>query len=198
MYSGSSRATGRWWCAARGVDGWLPVGHRHRGPAGSLPLHRPGVAVRRAHHADARRRRPLPAGARHPDRRVPHQIGPAPRHTRLQRLGRCATRHGSPDRVANLVLVSCEAFDEYPPGTPGRLLCRTAALPGGTFLTAQLLRPLDPPSPRDLRRPAQAAGSRGPLPELDPSAAPQPQGPPRPSLKPSCETYNVVSSLTTR
>ena len=40
-----------------------------------------------------------------------------------------------------LILVSCEAFDNYPPGLPGRLLCRNAALPGGTFLTAQLLRP---------------------------------------------------------
>ena len=48
---------------------------------------------------------------------------------------------GGTDRVANLVLVSCEAFDNYPPGLPGRLLCRNAALPGGTFLTAQLLRP---------------------------------------------------------
>ena len=28
---------------------------------------------------------PLPAGARHHDRRVPHRIGPAPCHTRLQR-----------------------------------------------------------------------------------------------------------------
>ena len=48
---------------------------------------------------------------------------------------------GGTDRVANLVLVSCEAFDNYPPGLPGRLLCLNAALPGGTFLTAQLLRP---------------------------------------------------------
>ena len=39
------------------------------------------------------------------------------------------------------LLVSCEAFDNYPPGVPGRLLCLTASLPGGTFLTAQLLRP---------------------------------------------------------
>ena len=45
------------------------------------------------------------------------------------------------NRVANLVLVSCEAFDNYPPGVPGRLLCLNAVLPGGTFLTAQLLRP---------------------------------------------------------
>ena len=39
-----------------------------------------------------------------------------------------------------MVLVSCEAFDNYPPGAPGQLLCATAALPGGTFLVAQLLR----------------------------------------------------------
>jgi len=41
---------------------------------------------------------------------------------------------GGTDRVANLVLVSCEAFDNYPPEAPGRLLCRSAALPGGTSL----------------------------------------------------------------
>ena len=52
-----------------------------------------------------------------------------------------AVRPGGSDRVANLVLVSCEAFDNYPPGLPGRLLCLNASLPGGTFLTAQLLRP---------------------------------------------------------
>ena len=50
-------------------------------------------------------------------------------------------RPGGTDRVANLVLVSCEAFDNYPPGLPGRLLCGNASLPGGTFLTAQLPRP---------------------------------------------------------
>ena len=48
---------------------------------------------------------------------------------------------GGSDRVANLVLVSCEAFDNYPPGLPGRLLCRFASVPGGLFLVAQLLRP---------------------------------------------------------
>ena len=47
---------------------------------------------------------------------------------------------GGSKRIANLVLVSCEAFDNYPPGLPGRLLCLSATLPGGTFLTAQLLR----------------------------------------------------------
>ena len=44
---------------------------------------------------------------------------------------------GGTDRVANLVLVSCEAFDNYPPGVPGRLLCLNAALPGCTSPTAR-------------------------------------------------------------
>ena len=48
---------------------------------------------------------------------------------------------GGSDRVANLVLISCETFDNYPPSFPGRLLCLNASLPGGTYLTAQLLRP---------------------------------------------------------
>ncbi|MXW61695.1 MAG: alpha/beta hydrolase [Acidimicrobiaceae bacterium] len=48
---------------------------------------------------------------------------------------------GGSERVANLVLVSCEAFDNYPPGLPGRLLCLNASLPGETLLTSQLLRP---------------------------------------------------------
>jgi pimeloyl-ACP methyl ester carboxylesterase len=34
-------------------------------------------------------------------------------------------------RVARLVLVSCEAFDNYPPGIPGWLAARSAEMPGG-------------------------------------------------------------------
>ena len=48
---------------------------------------------------------------------------------------------GGSERVASLVLVSCEAFDNYPPGLPGRLLCLSASLPGGLFIAAQMLRP---------------------------------------------------------
>ena len=47
---------------------------------------------------------------------------------------------GRSTRVANLALVSCEAFDNYPPGLPGRLLRLSAFLPGGIFLAAQSLR----------------------------------------------------------
>ena len=86
---------------------------------------------------------------------------------------------GGSDRVANLVLVSCEAFDNYPPpARPAAVPQRSAArrhLPDGPTVAPAL----DPPPPRDPRRPIEAAGSRRPLQELDPSAAPQPQGPPR-------------------
>ena len=47
---------------------------------------------------------------------------------------------GRSTRVANLMLVSCEAFDNYPPGLPGRLLRLSAYLPGGIFLAVQSLR----------------------------------------------------------
>ena len=47
---------------------------------------------------------------------------------------------GRSDRVSRLVLVSCEAFDNYPPGLPGRLLCLSASVPEGLFVAAQMLR----------------------------------------------------------
>ena len=61
-----------------------------------------------------------------------------PRHSWSATTGAARNSSSAPaasDRVANLVLVSCEAFDNYPPGVPGRLLCaqRIAArrhLPG--------------------------------------------------------------------
>jgi pimeloyl-ACP methyl ester carboxylesterase len=38
---------------------------------------------------------------------------------------------GRAERVGKLVLTSCEAFDNYPPGLPGRLLGLSARAPGG-------------------------------------------------------------------
>ena len=82
---------------------------------------------------------------------------------------------GGSDRVANLVLVSCEAFDNYPPGLPGRRLCLNASLPRrychvGPVAAASL----DPASSPDLRRHVEEAGSKRPLHELDPARALQP------------------------
>jgi pimeloyl-ACP methyl ester carboxylesterase len=45
-----------------------------------------------------------------------------------------------PERLARLVLVSCEAFDNLPPGLPGRVLGMAARVPGGLNAIAQPLR----------------------------------------------------------
>jgi pimeloyl-ACP methyl ester carboxylesterase len=46
----------------------------------------------------------------------------------------------NPARVARLVISSCEAFENYPPGLPGKNVRMTAFLPGGVYMTAQALR----------------------------------------------------------
>ena len=45
-----------------------------------------------------------------------------------------------PERVARLVLASCEAFDNYPPGLPGKAVALAARLPGGLSALAQPMR----------------------------------------------------------
>jgi pimeloyl-ACP methyl ester carboxylesterase len=45
-----------------------------------------------------------------------------------------------PERIARLVLTPCEAFENFPPGLPGRTADIGIRLPGGTFLLAQVLR----------------------------------------------------------
>jgi pimeloyl-ACP methyl ester carboxylesterase len=47
---------------------------------------------------------------------------------------------GIDERVGRLVLASCEAFDNYPPGVPGRAVARAAQIPGGIYLAFQSLR----------------------------------------------------------
>jgi pimeloyl-ACP methyl ester carboxylesterase len=47
---------------------------------------------------------------------------------------------GSAERVGRLVLVACEAFDNYPPGLPGKAAELAAKMPGGINATFQLLR----------------------------------------------------------
>jgi pimeloyl-ACP methyl ester carboxylesterase len=46
---------------------------------------------------------------------------------------------GLVDRVGRLVLASCEAFDNYPPGIPGRLAALAAKLPGGVTMMRRAL-----------------------------------------------------------
>ena len=45
-----------------------------------------------------------------------------------------------PDRIGGLVLTSCEAFDNFPPGLPGRFAALACRLPGGLAVCAQTLR----------------------------------------------------------
>jgi pimeloyl-ACP methyl ester carboxylesterase len=45
-----------------------------------------------------------------------------------------------PERVARLVISSCEAFENYPPGLPGKNLRLMAMAPGGVFLAMQAMR----------------------------------------------------------
>ncbi|MFE7410868.1 alpha/beta fold hydrolase [Streptomyces laurentii] len=48
-----------------------------------------------------------------------------------------AVRH--PGRLARLVLISCEAFDNYPPGAPGTMIALACRVPGGVTLMAKVL-----------------------------------------------------------
>jgi pimeloyl-ACP methyl ester carboxylesterase len=45
-----------------------------------------------------------------------------------------------PERIARLVITSCEAFENFPPGLPGRTAEIGIKMPGGAFFMAQLLR----------------------------------------------------------
>ncbi len=45
-----------------------------------------------------------------------------------------------PERIARLVLTPCEAFENFPPGLPGRTAEIGIKMPGGAFLLAQALR----------------------------------------------------------
>ncbi|TVL93357.1 alpha/beta fold hydrolase [Streptomyces sp. SAJ15] len=47
---------------------------------------------------------------------------------------------GRAGRVGRLVITSCEAFDNFPPGLPGRNLYASAKLPGGIRVAFALLR----------------------------------------------------------
>ena len=50
------------------------------------------------------------------------------------------TAHGRDQRVARQVILPCEAFDNFPPGWPGKILALAVAIPGGLRLAARQLR----------------------------------------------------------
>jgi pimeloyl-ACP methyl ester carboxylesterase len=45
-----------------------------------------------------------------------------------------------PELVSRLVISSCEAFDNYPPGLPGKNIALIARVPGGLYPAMQLMR----------------------------------------------------------
>ncbi|HEY3754045.1 MAG TPA: alpha/beta hydrolase [Pseudonocardiaceae bacterium] len=50
------------------------------------------------------------------------------------------TAHGLDQRVGRQVILPCEAFDNFPPGLPGRMVMLAVRLPGGLRLAARQLR----------------------------------------------------------
>jgi pimeloyl-ACP methyl ester carboxylesterase len=50
------------------------------------------------------------------------------------------TAHGLDQRVARQVILPCEAFDNFPPGLPGKMVTLAARLPGGIRVAARQLR----------------------------------------------------------
>ena len=50
------------------------------------------------------------------------------------------TARGRDERVSRLVVLPSEAFDNFPPGLPGRMAALAARLPGGAYLAARQLR----------------------------------------------------------
>lgn len=44
------------------------------------------------------------------------------------------------ERIAGLVLAACEAFDNFPPGIPGKAIASAARVPGALWLSMQLQR----------------------------------------------------------
>ena len=66
--------------------------------------------------------------------------------------------HVRTERISRLVLVACEAFDNFPPGVPGRRLAKLAATPGGFGLQSLLVRSAG------VRRSVAAALAKHPVP----------------------------------
>jgi pimeloyl-ACP methyl ester carboxylesterase len=67
--------------------------------------------------------------------------------------------HDRTERISRLILVACEAFDNFPPGVPGRRLAKLAAMPGGLSLQGLLMRSAS------VRRSVAAALAKHPVPD---------------------------------
>jgi pimeloyl-ACP methyl ester carboxylesterase len=54
--------------------------------------------------------------------------------------GQILLTEGKTDRIGRVVLTSCEAFDNYPPGLPGKLIMIARHTPGGLKLMMNMMR----------------------------------------------------------
>ncbi|MEV5653024.1 alpha/beta fold hydrolase [Nocardia sp. NPDC052254] len=94
--------------------------------------------------------------------------------------GLLMTAYGLDERIARLVVFPCEAFDNFPPGIPGKLAALAARIPGGLGLVARQLRNRrDPPHPVRLRAHGTPAGTRRHGAGLDRRGAARSGRPPR-------------------
>ncbi|MFF1555892.1 alpha/beta fold hydrolase, partial [Rhodococcus erythropolis] len=50
------------------------------------------------------------------------------------------TSHGLDSRISRLVILPCEAFDNFPPGMPGKLAALAGRVPGGIWFALRQLR----------------------------------------------------------
>ena len=88
---------------------------------------------------------------------------------------------GGSDRVANLVLASCEAFDNYPPGFPRAAAILQRVVAGRHVPDCAASSSTLPSASADfVRRTIEKARSRRSVSQLDRAVTPRSQGPPRP------------------
>ena len=118
---------------------WGACGRR---PAGRPPLHRADPAAGRTPPPDAPRRRPLASRDCPARGGVPGEARSERSDPGRQRLGwgAVARLRGARQACGGLVLASCEAFDNYPPGLPGRAVAQAASVPGGIYVAFRALR----------------------------------------------------------
>jgi hypothetical protein len=92
------------------------------------------------------------------------------------------TARGLDHRVARQVILPSEAFENFPPGLPGRMVALAVRLPGGIQLAArQLPGRLAAPAAVAVRADGAPAGARRAHPALDRTGAERPGRPSRPA-----------------
>ena len=108
---------------------------------GGYALRDADAPVRRAPTADASRRRPVAARDRTDRGRAAGRARPRDVTLCFNDWGgaQVMIADGLMERVGRLALIACEAFENYPPGIPGRLAAISARMPGGIAMMRRSL-----------------------------------------------------------